>query len=95
MKSPYTVRLLSLLDEEINLLIVHCKESLHNAHKLCRKLNQEVQRNLTEQNYDKLIETIDEFIKGYAMWSVAQRAVIMVKNIITCCDGELLHYVML
>ena len=54
MKSPYTVRLLSLLDEEINSLIVHCKESLHNAHKLCRKLNQEVQRNFTEQNYDKL-----------------------------------------
>ena len=95
MRSPYTIYLLSLLGEEINSLISDCKQILKDIHKLCRKLNQRVQRNLFEQNYDKLIQTVEEFIKNYPLCSVAQKAVIMVKRIIPYCDGELLHYVML
>ena len=95
MTSPCTINLLSLLGEDINSLIVDCKQTLKDAHKLCRKLNQSVQRNLYENNYDKLIQTVEEFIKNYPLCNVAQKAVTMVKKIIPYCDGELLHYLMI
>ena len=94
MTSPYTINLLSLLGEDINSLITNCKGALKDAHKLCRKLNQSVQRNLYENKYDKLIQTVKEFIKNYPLCDVAQKAVTMVKKIIPYCDGELLHYMM-
>ena len=95
MTSPYSINLLSLLGEDINSLIVDCKQTLKNAHKLCRKVNQSVQRNLYENNYDKLIQSVEEFIKNYPLCNVAQKAVTMVKKIIPYCDGELLHYIMM
>ena len=95
MISPYTINLLSLLGEDINSLITDCKGTLKDAHKLCRKLNQSVQRNLYENNYDKLIQSVEEFIKNYPLGDVAQKAVTMVKKIIPYCDGELLHYMMM
>ena len=95
MTSPYTINLLSLLGEDINSLMTNCKGTLKDAHKLCRKLNQSVQRNLYENNYDKLIQTVEQFIKTYPLCDVAQKAVTMVKKIIPYCDGKLLHYVMM
>ena len=95
MISPYTINLLSLLGEDINSLITNCKGTLKDAHKLCRKLNQSVQRNLYENNYDKLIQIVEEFIKNYSLCDVAQKAVTMVKKIIPYCDGKLLHFMML
>ena len=95
MTSPYTINLLSLLGDEINSLTVDCTHILKHAHKLCRKLNQSVQRNLYEYNYDKLIQTVEEFIKNFPLCNVAQKAVSMVKKIIPYCDGELLHYMMM
>ena len=92
MASPYTINLLSLLGEDINSLITDSKGTLKDAHKLCRKLNQSVQRNLYENNYNKLIQTVEEFIKNYPLCNVAQKAVTMVKKIIPYCDGELLHW---
>ena len=95
MTSPYTINLLSLLGDEINPLTVDCTHVLKDAHNLCRKLNQSVQRNLYEKNYDKLIQTVEEFIKNYPLCNVAPKAVTMVKKIIPYCDGELLHYMMM
>ena len=95
MRSPYTTKLLSLLHEEVNSLIDHCKKIVKDAHKLCRKLNQRVQRNVFEQSYDKIIHIIEEFMKSYPSCSVTQKAVTMVKKIIPYCDGELLHYMMI
>ena len=95
MTSPYTINLLSLLGEEINSLITNSKQILKDAHKLCRKLNQSVQRNLYDKNYDKLIQTVEEFIKNYPLCNVAQKAVTMVKKIIPYCDGKLLHHMMI
>ena len=92
--SLYTINLLSLLGEEIDSLITNSKQILKDAHKLCRKLNQSVQRNLYDKNYDKLIQTVEEFIKNYPLCNVAQQVVTMVKKIIPYCDGELLHYMM-
>ena len=95
MTSPYSINLLSLLGEDINSLITDCKGALKDVHKLCRKLNQSVQRNLYENNYDKLIQTLEEFIKNYPLCNVAQKAVTMVKKIIPYCDGKLLHFMMM
>ena len=93
MSSPYTMNLLSLLDDQINSLQGECKQILKNVNKLCRKLNQSVQRNLCEQKYDKLIQAVEEFIKNYPLCIIAQKAVTMMKRIIPYCDGELLHYI--
>ena len=95
MTSPYTINLQSLLGEEINSLITNSKQIINDAHKLCRKLNQSVQRNIYDKNYDKLIQTVEEFIKNYPLCNVAQKAVTMVKKIIPYYDGELLHYMMM
>ena len=95
MSSPYSISLLSLLGEEIDSLIADCKQILRGAHRLCRKFNQTVQRNLYYKNYDILIQTLEEFIKNYPSCNVAQKAVTVVKKIIPYCDGELLHHVMM
>ena len=90
MRSPHTISLSSLLDEEIDMLKNNSKGIMKDIHKLCRKLNQRVQRNLFEKKYDELIQTVEEFIQNYPLCGVAQKAVTMVNQIIPYCDGELL-----
>ena len=87
MNSPYN--LLSLLGEEIDSIITDCKQALSNTYKLCRKLNQSIQRNICEKNYDKLTQAIKEFIKNYPMCNIAQKAATTVKKIIPYCDSKL------
>ena len=67
MGSPHTKQLLSSLDEEISAITSDCKQIVKDTHKMCRKLNQSVQRNLHEKNYNKLIETVEEFAKSYPL----------------------------
>ena len=95
MRSAYTTNLLSVFGEEINTLENISKEMLKDVHKLCRILNQRVQRNLGENKYDKLIQTVEEFIKNYPLCSIAQKAVTMVKKIIPYFDGKLQHIVIM
>ena len=95
MKSPCTTNLLSVFGEEINTLENISKEMLKDVHKLCRILNQRLQRNLGEKNYDKLIQTVEDFIQNYPLCSVAQKVVTMVKKIIPYFDGELPHCVII
>ena len=92
LSSSYARDLLSLFSDQINSLITECKQLLKNAHRLCRKLQQSVERNLYERNYDKLIQPVKEFMKNYPLCNIAQKAVTMVKNIMQYCNGELLHY---
>ena len=92
-RSPYAMNLLSLVGDQINSLQGECKQILKNINKLCRKLNQSVQRNLCEQKFDKLIQTVEEFFKNYPLCTLAQKVVTMVKRIISYCDGELLHFI--
>ena len=94
MNSPDTIKLLSLLGEEIDSLITDSQEIFKDTHKLCRVLNQGAQRNLYERNYGKLIQTVEEFIKNYPLCNVAQKAVSMVKKIMSYCNDELLKYMM-
>ena len=94
MSLSYNDKMLSLLREEINSLITDCKQLLKDAHKMCRKLNQSVQRNLHERNYDKLIQTGKDFLTNYPLCNVTQKAVTIVKKIIPYCNGKLLQYMM-
>ena len=91
MKLPCTTNLLSVFVEEIDTLENISKGMLKDVHKLCRILNQRVQRNLGEKNYDKLIQTVEEFIKNYPLCSVAQKATTMIKKIAPYFDGKILH----
>ena len=88
--SPHTVNFFPSLDKEINSLTNDCKEVLHNTHNVCRKLRQRVQRYILEENYDELIQTIENFVKNYSMFSVAQKGVAMVEEIKQHCDADLL-----
>ena len=92
MSSPYAMKLLSLLDDQINFLQDECKQIIKNVNELSRKLNQCVQRNLCEQKYDKLIQAIEEFIKHYPLFMLAQKVAAMMKRIISYCDGELVYF---
>ena len=94
MASPDTIDLLSLLGEEMISLKADCEHAVKDAHKLCRKLNQGVQRNLHYKGYDKFIQTVEEFIKIYPVYKIAEKSVTMVKNIIPYCEGKLLHFMM-
>ena len=94
MSLSYYSNLSSLFGEEINSLITDCKQLLKDAHKMCRKFNQNVERNLYERSYDKLIQTVEEFIKNFPFFNVVQKAVTMVKKIIPYCDGDLLGNMM-
>ena len=62
---------------------------------MSRKVNQSIQRILYEKNYDKLIETTEEFIKTYPLCNVAQKAVTVVSKIKPYCDGELLYFMVM
>ena len=95
MSSPCTMNLLSLLDDQINSLQGECKQIIKSVSKLCRKLNQSVQRNFYEQKHDRLIQTVDEFMKNSPLCALAQKAVSMVNRIIPYCDGTLLNFVIM
>ena len=90
---PFTLNLIGLSFEELNSLIAECKRTSRSTYMLCRKLNQSVQRILYERNYDKLIPAIQEFMRIYPLFNVAQKAVTIVKKIIPYCEGELLDFI--
>ena len=93
MNSSYTLQLHMLsLGDQFNLLTTECKEILKGAHKVRRKLNQDVQKYLVGNNYVALIQTVENFCKSYRLGSVAQRAVTMTKKILPYCEGEELFY---
>ena len=82
---PCPINLLSLVGKEIDEVLDESKSKLKNAHTLCRILNQTIQRNLYEKNYDKVIEAAKEFIKTYPLCDVAKKAVNVVTKIIPYC----------
>ena len=71
-----------------------CKKLISNAHILCRELNQSIQRNLYEKDFNMLIHTVEEFIKTYCLCILAQKAITLIKKILPYCDNELQHYIM-
>ena len=93
--SSCTVNLLFLLDKELNSLIANCKEMLHCTHKLCRELNQKVQKILYEKKYDKLLQTVELFIKNYPLFDITRKTMTMIEKVIPYCGGELLQSMMM
>jgi len=77
--------------DEINLLIGNCQKSLKQVHILSRTLTQNVQKCLTQMNYDKLPQIIETYMSKYSIAMIAQQAVIMMKKLIPYCDGRLLE----
>ena len=92
--SPYGIDLLSLFDQEIDALMTDCKQMLIHTHRLCRNVCQTVQKSFHERNYNKVIESIEKFIKNYPLCKCAQKVVIMVKKIMQHCVGTLLDDMM-
>ena len=76
--------LLSLVSDEISKLFDKCREVIKGAHKMCRKLNQNVNKFFHERRFDEIIRSIENFIKTYHMCQVAQEAVNMTKIIVGC-----------
>ena len=87
MSSPYTMNLLSIVGVENNSLIDECKCTLKDAYKLCRKLNQEVERIFHTKKYIEITEVIKKFIKYYPMCNIAQKAVALVHKILVYVDS--------
>ena len=90
-----TSKTLSSSCAEINSLLTDCKQLLNDAYKLCKTLNQRVQRSIHEKSYDKLIQTLEEWIKNYRLFIIAKKADDIINKIISCCNEnqKLLHYI--
>ena len=95
MSSPDTISLLSSVNADIDLQINECKQILKNAHKVCRKLNQDAQKFLLVNNYDELIRTVEIFFENYRLGNVAHKAVAIAEKIIPYCVGEQRHFMSL
>ena len=92
MASSHTIHLLSLFNEEVNSLIGDCRQIIKDVYKLCRRINQMVERILFQRDYHNLYQTVKEFNRIYPFHSIAQKAVTMIKKIFPYCDDELLQY---
>ena len=92
MNFPHTTDLLLLIGTEIDLLISECKQTLRDVHKLSRKLNQSVQRNTFAKKFDKLTQSVEEFIMNYPVCNIAKKAVNMVQKIIKYCNSNLFSF---
>ena len=90
--SQYNANLLPYFATDLESLEDDCKNILKDAHKVCRKLNQSIQKNLFKKTYDDLIQTVEEFLKSYPLCNVAQKAIITLAKIKQYCGGKLLDY---
>ena len=81
--------LLSSSCDNIDSLKSECKSILNDAHKLCRRLKQKVERSLHHKNYDILVQSLLEFMNDYPLCHVVQKAMSTVKTIMPHCDSKL------
>ena len=88
----FNANLLPYFAKDLDSLEDDCKNILKDAHKICRKFNQSMQKNLFKKNYDEIIQTVEEFLNSYPLCNIAQKAVAMVEKIKQCCGGKLLDY---
>ena len=92
MSSPYTVNVWPLFSEEVDPVIADCRELLKDASAQCRKVSQIVQRNFYDKDFDKLIQTVEEFIRKYHLCRIARSAAAVVEKITLYCEGGMLEY---
>ena len=70
---------LPMVCEIIDSLTKDCKQILKDIHIICRRLNQRMEKCLCKKEYDKLIYTLEDFIKTYPLCNVAQKAITKLK----------------
>ncbi|XP_065894615.1 uncharacterized protein [Dysidea avara] len=83
-----------LFGDRVDSLIKECQKLLKNAYKLSRKLNQTVHHCLCEKNYQTLLQTVKCYSDTYRVGFVAQKAVILVEELMSHCDDDVfLQYI--
>ena len=81
------------LEKEISSLISECTRILRSAHTMCRRLNQNVQKYTACNDYDRIIQEIENYIKSYHLGDIAQKAVDLAKVILPYFSGENFDFV--
>ena len=87
--SPNIVTFFPSLNDEIKSLINDCHKIVRNSSSILRKLQQNVQRCLTQRKHNELIQAIETYCNNYPIGIVARQAVTMVKKVILYCDRDL------
>ena len=90
---PQIVMFLPSADKQIKSLVDECNNVIKDAHRLSRRLNQDVQKCLTQRNYLTLIKTVEGYSKSYPISAVAKKAAAILNTIQQYCEGHLLHLV--
>ena len=67
--------------EQIDSIISECRKIIKKSQSLSRKLKQSVERCLALNNYDDLTQTIEEYNHTNYIGVIAQKALVIVKNI--------------
>ena len=75
---------------QVKMLISDCHKILRDAHILSQQLNLNLEKCLRKKDYDCLIQLLEQYIKSYPVFEVAQEAVNVINKAIPYCDGELL-----
>jgi len=84
-----TIPLPSLnFSQQTDSLMKNCDKILKDTHKLARTLNQKVQKCLVQKDYLGLIRAVEMYMSEYPISAVAQKAVTIVKNIISYLNDE-------
>ena len=78
---------------KIKSLIDECCYIIQGLHRSSRKLNQAVQKYLTQMNYPELIKTVKDYTNNYPIPEIANKAVACLKDIQPNCEGTLLNLV--
>ena len=89
--SSYNI--LSSSCDNIDSLKSECKSILNDAHKLCRRLKQKVERSLHNKSYDILVQSLLEFMNEYPLCHLVQKAMSTVKTIMPHCDSKLSQFI--
>ena len=90
---PDIVKFLPSFIDEMKSLISDSHKTLKNSYKMLRKWQQNVQRCLSQKNYNELIQAAEAYVSIYPISVIAHQGVTMVKKVIPYCDGNLLDYI--
>ena len=88
MSSVNIISVVSLFNEQVSPIISECDKLSNQIYMLSRELKQTVERYLNEQNYDRLIEAIENNCYNSSIGLLAQKVVNIIKNFISYCEPQ-------
>lgn len=94
MSSANTISAALLFNEQVSSIVDGCDKLKKQIHMLNRELKQIVERHLNEQNYNRLIEAVENNCFNSPIGLLAQKAVTTIRNFISYCEPEHLNTVM-